>query len=710
MKHEQTTIEKILQGRSIFIEDIIDKNALFIAVKRSRIARGRITGMVFPELPKGVRVIRAQDIPGKNSLAIFGERLPILSPGEVQYKGEPILLVVGPDEKIIEDLLEQIVIMYEEQKPEFSFEDPPPENIFYTRRVERGNPGAAAGENDITVTREFSTGIQEHYYAEPHGAYVRWDEESSSLSVVSSSRWPFHVHRTLCEALALPRELVSVTFPEAPDRSLDGKIWYPSLMAVHAALAAWLTRKNIKVLFSREEDFLYTPKSFPSIMRYTVSQTPGGNLSSARIKILINCGAYGIMAREAVGRAAFGALGAYHCPDLSVEVCAVKTNLPPMGAFLGLGGNLGLFAVETLAENLREAAGMNPLEWKMANIFSKTRPSLAGVLHRDNLPPPEILFAAARLSDFSRKHAAFELARKKRAAETRLPDYLRGIGIALGCQGSGFMGVTEEELLVTLELSMDTEGKVYISQSAVPGSYALRDIWRTLIAESLGTPREDIQIMPLHTEGGKDSGPSVFSRGVTIMTRLVEGCCELLKKKRFRSPLPLSVSKTFPSGSSASWDDKEFSGEPFIELSWAAAIVELRVEPLTFHPEIEGIWMVVDGGKIFNPAEARKCLETSISSAIGWSFFEHIKYINGEIPRRQFSAYRIPSCTDVPTPQIEFFDAVGKRPVKGIGELAHASIPAAYVNALSQALGVPISGIPVSLENGSKNPLREVRP
>ncbi|MCL1818537.1 MAG: molybdopterin-dependent oxidoreductase, partial [Spirochaetaceae bacterium] len=659
MKHEHSAIEKILQGRSIYIEDIMDKNALVIAVKRSRIARGRITGMVFPELPKDVRIIRAQDIPGKNFLSVFGERLPILSSGEVQYKGEPVLLVVGPSEKILEDLLDQIVIMYEEQKPEFSFEDPAPENIFCTRRVERGNPGAEAGEKTVTVTREFTTGIQEHYYAEPHGAYVRWDAESSSLSVVSSSRWPFHVHRTLCETLALPRELVSVTFPETPDRSLDGKIWYPSLMAAHAALAAWLTRRNIKVLFSREEDFLYTPKSFPSIMRYTVSQTPEGVLSSARVKILINCGAYGILARETADRAALGALGAYHCPNLSVEVCAVKTNLPPMGPFLGTGGNLSLFAVETLAENLREAVNLSPLEWKTANLISKTRPSLAGILHRDMLPPAEILGAAARLSGFSRKHAAFELARKRRSPENRMPDSLRGIGIALGCQGSGFLGVTEEDLAVSLVLSMDTEGKVSISQSSVPGSYALRDIWKTLAAESLGTHREDIQIMPVYTEGGKDGGPSVFSRGITIMTKLVEGCCELLKKKRFRSPLPLSVSKTFHPGSSASWDEKEFSGEPFIELSWAAAIVELRVEPLTFHPEIEGIWMVVDGGKIFNPAEARKCLETSISSAIGWSHFEHIEYVNGVIPRRQFSAYRIPSCADVPTPQIEFFDAAG---------------------------------------------------
>jgi CO/xanthine dehydrogenase Mo-binding subunit len=370
-----------------------------------------------------------------------------------------------------------------------------------------------------------------------------------------------------------------------------------------------------------------------------------------------------------------------------------------------MGGYLSLFAVEALAESLRATSGLGPLEWKKANLFCKTKASLMGILPRDNLPSPEILEAAARISGFNRKHAAFELARKRRSAAAMPPDCLRGIGLALGCQGSGFFGAMEEKLTATLELSMDTEGKLRISQSLVPGSYALHDIWKAIASESLGTPAKDIYIAPVYTEGGRDGGPSVFSRGITIMTKLVADCCELLKKKRFRSPLPLSVSKTFRLPSSASWDDKNFMGEPFIEISWAASVVELRVDPLTLSPEIEGIWMIVDGGRILNPEEARKSLETAVSAAIGWTIFEHMEYIHGEIPRRQFTAYKIPSSGDVPTPCIEFLDEAGRRPVKGIGELAHACIPAAYANALSQALGFPFREIPISLEN--KNLTRE---
>jgi CO/xanthine dehydrogenase Mo-binding subunit len=559
-------------------------------------------------------------------------------------------------------------------------------------------PEEGPADSPSPITREFTTGIQEQFCAESHGAYVRWIGDTSSLQVASSSRWPFHVHASLCEVLALPHELVSVTVPESPNRSLGGKIWYPSLMAVHAALAAWLTRKNIKLLFSREEDFLYTPKRSPAVMRYTIDQDKEGNLSSANIRIRINLGAYPVFSKEIADRAAFSALGAYHCPNVRIEVSTVKTNLPPMGPFTGMGNEISLFAMESLSESLRDAAEKSPLEWKKANIFCKTKASVSGILPRDELPPPELLDSVAKISDFNRKHSAFELARKRRSAANRLPDYFRGIGIAIGCQGSGFPGLGEEKLPASLELSMDTEGKVTISQLTIPGSSALDTIWKKIAAESLGTPVKDIYIAPLYTEGGKDGGPPMFSRRITIMTKLLADCCELLKKKRFRSPLPLSVSKTWSLPSSYAWDDKTFIGEPFIELAWAAAVVELRVDTLTFNPEIEGIWMAVDGGKILSKTGALTSLETSINDAIGWTIFEHISYLSGAIPRRQFTLYKIPNTRDVPTPEIIFFEDGTKGPVKGIGELSHACIPAALSNALGQAVGLPFSGIPVSLE------------
>jgi CO/xanthine dehydrogenase Mo-binding subunit len=249
-----------------------------------------------------------------------------------------------------------------------------------------------------------------------------------------------------------------------------------------------------------------------------------------------------------------------------------------------------------------------------------------------------------------------------------------------------------------VELHINTEGKVSVLQSAVPGSQALHEIWKKIITESLGIGGEEIDF-PVNTGNILDSGPSTLSRSIVIITKLVESCCELIKKKRFRSPLPLSAAKSFRLSRTNPWNDQAFSGDPFLALSWAVSIVELKIDPLTFTPEIEGIWLVVDGGQILNESEARKTLEIEIGQALGWTILEKIDFVKGAIPHNRFAGYRIPSTADSPSPNILFFDAGGKRQVKGIGELALSCFPAAYVKALSQAVGVPITEIPVRLED-----------
>jgi CO/xanthine dehydrogenase Mo-binding subunit len=242
---------------------------------------------------------------------------------------------------------------------------------------------------------------------------------------------------------------------------------------------------------------------------------------------------------------------------------------------------------------------------------------------------------------------------------------------------------------------------VSVLQSAIPGSQALHEIWKKIITGSLGIAGEDIDF-PVNTGNILDSGPSTLSRSIVIITKLVESCCDLIKKKRFRSPLPLSAAKSFRLSRTNPWNDETFTGEPFLALSWAVAIVELRIDPLTFSPEIDAIWLVVDGGQILDEAEARKTLEIEIGQALGWTILEKINFVNGAVPLNLFADYRIPSTADSPSPKIVFFDSGGKRQAKGIGELALSCFPAAYVKALSQAAGVPITEIPVSLETLSR--------
>lgn len=690
-------VRKVLQGKSVFVGDILDPHALWLKVKRASISHGRIRGLIFPPFPPSVRIIRCKDIPGKRSVTFGPVEIPLLNESEVRYRGEPILLIAGPDPEVLERLSEQIVVLYEELPAFFDFPgdmNEEKESVLLEKKIHRGNPEEAFQKAHTIIEREYTTGFQEHYYSEPHGAYVHWDNEATTLDIHTSSRWPFHVHRVVKESLALPWELVSVSIPGDPDTSLDGKLWYPSLVSAHAALAAWLTRRSIKYLYSREEDFLFTPKRAPSKIYLKGGLDTDGRLEVLEANLSFNMGAYPVFAEELLDRAMYALGGLYHCPHLHIRGRVFTTNIPPAGAFTGMGGSQSQFALEVFTDEIRQQLGKSPIEWKTWNLASKSKPSPWSVHRKPLFPPQNLLSFVQKASDFERRHAALELLRKRRERDPESfesTEFLEGIGIALGGQGSGFF--LDHEHRAKVEVRITKDRKVRIFTSAVPGSYALKSIWKKIPSEFFGVSPSSVIIEPIQTSSTQDSGPSIFSRNITIATKLIERCCSQLKKN-LSAGLPAQLVKSLDPRYSRSWDRDEFLGNPFTTISWAAAVVEVKIDPLSLIPKIEHVWMSVDAGRILDEKEARRTIELGISQAVGWTLLEHLFYVEGFIPDSLFWNYRICSPIDIPAPHIEFLPSADQKNAKGLGELALNVIPAALSNAISQALGKRIGTIP----------------
>ena len=159
---------------------------------------------------------------------------------------------------------------------------------------------------------------------------------------------------------------------------------------------------------------------------------------------------------------------------------------------------------------------------------------------------------------------------------------------------------------------------------------------------------------------------------------------------RFRTPLPIEIKKTFRTPKTSQWDRDSFTGQPFLTLSWAAAALEVEMNPLTCAPEIRGIWMAVNCGRILNPDYSRTVLEASILRALRWCTEPEIKYgtvgpFTAENPTVPLAGLPI---------TLDFIQNRGI-PTGGIGTLADNTIPAAYAAALSQALGRRINALPV---------------
>ena len=189
---------------------------------------------------------------------------------------------------------------------------------------------------------------------------------------------------------------------------------------------------------------------------------------------------------------------------------------------------------------------------------------------------------------------------------------------------------------------------------------------------------------------GPDAGPAALSRNVGLLGRLVERCCNEIRRKRFRDPLPIRVRR------SEKANKKGINAEAFANPGLAAAVVEIEIDPVSMEPFVRGIWLVADGGKILNERRARRVLRTGAIQALGWACREMVYYEEGKIPLELYQGYDIIPPAEIPPIKVDFFWSDAAEP-KGIGELPFGCIPAAYLQAVSQAMDHPFEKIPLSV-------------
>jgi len=181
---------------------------------------------------------------------------------------------------------------------------------------------------------------------------------------------------------------------------------------------------------------------------------------------------------------------------------------------------------------------------------------------------------------------------------------------------------------------------------------------------------------------------------MVVMSGLIERCCNSIRSQRFRDPLPITVRHSSKVSKKSGWQNTKINLDAFSRPGSACCVVEIEIDTDSFTPYIRGIWMAADGGRIYSLDKARTALETGIIQSLGWTIREQIHYAQGEIPLDLLRCYDVPSPLDIPAIEVEFAESEDPFP-KGIGELPFNCIPAAYVQALSQALDYHFGKIPL---------------
>ena len=693
--------------------DIYPSRFLYALILRSPFAKGRLVSIECPKLSGGNTLVTAADIPGINQLENTCQ--PILADNRLSYIGEAVALLLGPELAKLNNYAEQCRVIAEEEAPEFSANKDGAAELFAERNISKGNTDEVFKQAKDIIRRTYRTGIQEHWYAEPTGAIVTFDSKTGShagkkeeagaaLLVHTATQWPAHVSLSIARMLKLAPSQIKVD-PTITGLHMDGKLWFSSLLACHAALGAWITKKPVRLMLTKEEDFRYSPKRNEAEIYINTALDEKDDILGNEINVSLNLGSYGIYASEILEQSTLGSLGVYRCDNIKLSGKAVKTNIPPQGPFSGFGLAQGLFAIESHVSYLADLSNKNPAQWRKEHCiqYNSLHP---GLLIKEVPPIERLIDTSAAMSDYNRKWASYELirqARKKKGWAVETGENLRGIGIALGWQGSGFIYPYAEKSNCGIELTLEKDGELEIKTGANIQDSEFPKIWAGLASEILAIDAARVRINT--ADGAPDTGPACASRFITILTKLMEQCCMDIRKQRFRDPLPITVYRGLKPPKNKQWEEclapagsGAFDASGFTNPGWAAAVVEIEIEPIEYIPKIRGVWLSVDGGKILLEDSARRSLNISSIQALGWAMYEQLCYTDGMISAEAFSRYDIPGPADIPPVKINFLKSDSEAS-KGIGELPFNCIPAAFLQAVSQAMDFHFHSIPLEVQD-----------
>ncbi|MDR2783712.1 MAG: molybdopterin-dependent oxidoreductase [Treponema sp.] len=690
-----------------FVTDTYPEGGWFAVTLRSPVAKGMVKSINRPpNMPSSYILITADDIPGINEIDDFP--VPVLAE-KVSYMGEPVALLVGPNEVEVGKYASQCEIICEEEAPIFlnlstdsdagAFDGV----ILGERNIVLGAP-FEADKVKTTVQGVYRTGIQEHWYAEPHAAAAAIDSQGK-ITVHTATQWAFHVKRSVGKLLKVPFEMITVVLHNT-GMHLDGKLWYPSLISCHAALAAFIAGKSARLCLTREEDFRFSPKRNASEIRLTSSLDEEGDLLGNDISVVVDLGAAGVFTDEILDNTCLGVLGFYQTPFASIKAKCAKTNVPVQGPFSGFGLAQGFFAAERQASRIADMFRMDPSEWRKRHFLKKNKSLAIGVPIQDTGNMDAVMETVEAMSDYKRKWASYELLRQRGRESNAVP--FRGIGIASAYQGSGFLHASESDKgNYTVEAILKEDGALEIRTSAAPSGGSWEQIVRLLAAKILALDENSVTVNNESADNAPDSGPSSNSRTIAVITRLTARCCLALKKKRHHATLPLAISRSVKPSNVHAWSEctqpartSSVDKNAFSPISWGAAVVEIEMEPAASVPKIRGIWLCIDGGRILSEQHARRSAVVSAIHALGWASREKLSYIDGKIIDEFIYNYDILSLIDIPPIEVRFLESAEKTSEpKGIGELPFCTIPAAYAQAVSQSLDHVFEKIPLCAED-----------
>lgn len=730
-------LEKVT-GHARFAADFVLPGMLIGKVLRSPHPHARIVGIDASEakaIPGVFAVITADDTP-KIPWGFFVRDQYPLAVDKVRYIGEEVAAVAARDEEAAERAVRSIKVKYEPLPtvfdPEAAMSDGAPSihavanNIATHFKVERGDVDQALASADIVVDETFESVLQWQAAIEPIGA-VASCHPSGKLTIWSNLSGIFRARVQIASALGIDTGMVRI-IQSAVGGGFGGKSMDDN-NAVITALLAKAVQRPVKLVNTREEDFIAGRPRPMLRIRVRLGFRKDGTMIGKDIRVVADNGAYSGKAPAAAGVAALRHDTLYLNTCVRSELFVVYTNKVPTGAFRGFGNPSAEWAIEQAFDIACEKLGMDPREVALKNAAVPGHVSA----HGNRVKSCELRACIVRATDmigWSMKRA------------TRTP--YRGLGLALSAHVSGKRHFYDYDG-ASVVLNVNQDGRIHILCGEGEVGQGNTTILAQIAAEELGVPYEHVTISEADTEttpfvlGAFASrlayvaGNAVKAAATQAKRELLESASEFLEmpveelvirdgrvqpkshgdrpnlsmtvgevasKRNFRrNGTPIIVTGVWDADSESHGKDRY--GSESGAYTFCAHAVEVEVDPQTGRVAVLDYAMATDSGTIIHPALAKGQIEGGLIQGIGYALTEGMIIEDGQCQNPNFSDYKIPCIKDIPRQCNEFvpsYEPTGPFGAKGVGEISMDPVAAAIGNAVAAAIGCRIRTLPITPE------------
>ena len=735
--------QRFVQGKGTYVDDVRLPGMAYGQMIRSPYAHARIVAIRTEEAKKlaGVlAVITGEDLE-KAGLAwmptLFHDRQMVLATGKVLFQSQEVAFVVAEDRYAAADAAELIEVEYEELPvlvdPHRALDADAPilrddreEKTNHIFHWEVGNRQATDRELQNAPVRAKVDAVFQRCHPAPLetcGCVADYNSATGRLTVWETSQAP-HAHRTLFALVAgIPENNIRIIAPDIGGGFGNKVPIYPGYVC--AVVASLQLGRPVKWIETRSENLQSTGFARDYHMTAEVAAERDGKVKALRVRTLADHGAFNAAAQPSKYPAGLFSIctGSYDFSTAFCEVDGVYTNKAPGGIAYRCSFRVteAAYLIERVMDVLAAELQMDPVELRRKNFISS-----------EKFPYQSPLGWTYDSGDY---HAAMNLALEKigyhelrrEQEEKRKRGELMGIGVSsfteiVGAGPAHSFDIVGIKMFDSCEIRVHPTGKAIARMGTKAQGQGHETTFAQIVAQELGIPVADITV----EEGDTDTAPyglgtyasrstptagaatamasrKIREKAKKIAGHLLEVSEEDLEwepgrfyvkgapgKAKTIQEIAFAAYTNVPPGLEAGLEAVHYYDPPNLTFPFGTYVCVVDIDRGTGEVKVRRFVAVDDCGNIINPMIVEGQIHGGLTEGLAIAFMQEIAYDeSGNVQGGTFMDYLVP--TAVETPNWETDKTCTPSPhhplgAKGVGESPNVGSPAAFVNAVVDAL------------------------